>query len=395
MVRHFCYICNKSFSQRGHLKNHLYKKKKCVFNNFTIDNKQKTEISRDDVILLFESKEYEKLFLDVDFTILDSQKTPKDSQKTPKDSQNSEILIKNVENLTKNEKKSKKIQKNPKKSVKNLEKNEFSHKNQKKSDKNLEKKFENVEKNEFSHKNLEKKFENVEKNDFSHKNPEKNKKVIECEYCHMKFSRMNNKNRHIKNKRCSYFKNKFNILHDKNNGGHTTNNIIINNNTQNNININCYGKEDISYITNDVLDDIIKKPMLGIPKLIELIHLNPNHPENNNIKLVNKNLPYIDYYNGDYWKTADKSKVLGNLLKSKAEITDKYFKDIKRDDLCKLYPKYSDAIKYVVNNFEFEDPLIKYKPTKKELLRIYKKLEKDLYTMILNHREFVKDICDN
>ena len=429
MVRHFCYICNKSFSQKGHLKNHLYKKKKCNFNNITIDNKQKTIISHEDVILLFESKEYEKLFLDVDFSILDSQKTPKDSQMTPKDSQmtpkdsqNSEILIKNAKNLTKNEKKSEKIQKNQKKNVQNLEKNDFSHKNQKKNVQNLEKndfshknqkkKFENVEKNEFSHKNHEKKFKNVEKNDFSHKNQkkkfenveknnfshknlEKKKKVIECEYCHMKFSRMNNKNRHIKNKRCSYFKNKLNILNDKNNGGHTTNNIIINNNTQNNININCYGKEDISYITDDVLDDIIKKPMLGIPKLIELIHLNPNHPENNNIKLVNKNLPYIDYYNGDYWKTADKSKVLGNLLKSKAEITDKYFKDIKRDDICKLYPKYSDAIKYVVNNFEFEDPLIKYKPTKKELLRIYKKLEKDLYTMILNHREFVKDICDN
>ena len=49
-----------------------------------------------------------------------------------------------------------------------------------------------------------------------------------------------------------------------------------------------------------------------------MIHLNPEHPENNNIKLVNKNLPFIDYFNGEYWKTADKSTVLGNLLKSKA-----------------------------------------------------------------------------
>ena len=249
----------------------------------------------------------------------------------------------------------------------------------------------------FLKKITKKKFENVEKNEFSHKNLE-GKKYIECEYCHMKFTRMNNKNRHIKNNRCSALKKKLmmNLNNTTNNTiNNTTNNITINN-TQNNININCYGNEDISYITNDVLEEIVKKPMLGIPKLIKMIHLNPEHPENNNIKLVNKNLPFIDYFNGEYWKTADKSTVLGNLLKSKAALTDKYFKDVNNDDqLYKSYPKYSDAIRYVVCNFDFEDPLLKYKPTKKALLKIYKNLEKDLYTMILNHREYVKEICDD
>ena len=224
------------------------------------------------------------------------------------------------------------------------------------------------------------------------KDSEISSKNIECEYCHKIFTRINNKNRHIREKRCHILKNNSQMTNCNN----TMNNITINNtqnNTQNNIHINCYGKENLSYITNDILQDIIKKPLSGIPKLIEMIHLNPQHPENNNIKLVNKNLPFLDYFDGSYWKTADKSKVLGNLLKSKAELTDKYFEDNEDENISELYPKYSDAIRYVVSNFNFEDPLLKYKPSKKALVTIYKKLEKDLYTMILNHREFVKDIC--
>ena len=60
-----------------------------------------------------------------------------------------------------------------------------------------------------------------------------------------------------------------------------------------------------------------------------------------------------------------------------------------------IYPKYSDAVQYVVNNFEFEDPMLKYKPSKKIWVKIYKKLEKDLYTLILSHKEFVKDMYNS
>jgi len=225
----------------------------------------------------------------------------------------------------------------------------------------------------------------------NHNSQEIMQDIIKCEYCGQTFTRNSSRIRHLKNKRCKMRNIKINMANCNN----TTNNITINNNTQNNIHINCYGKENLSYITNEFLQDIVKKPLAGIPKLVEMIHLNPDHPENNNIKLVNKNLPFLNYYNGDFWKTADKSKVLGNLLKSKAAITDKFYKKIEDKKFETQYPKYSDAIRYVVNNFEFEDPLLKYKPSKKALVTIYKKLEKDLYTMILNHREFVKDICDD
>ena len=199
MAPYICYFCNKSFSQRGILRNHFNKKNKCKFKEFDNNKKRKTEISREDMILMFESDEYYNLFDDEKRLPNDSLRLPNDSQMTPSDSQ------------------------------------------------------------------------------------------IECEYCHMKFTRVNNKNRHIKSGSCKVLQQKMLM----NNCHNTTNNITINNNTQNNIHINCYGKEDLSYITNEMLQDIIKKPLAGIPKLVEMIHLNPDHPENTNIKLVNKNLPFF------------------------------------------------------------------------------------------------------
>jgi hypothetical protein len=310
-----CYFCNKYFSQKGNLRNHFKKKYKCEFKKYDENNILKTYISREDVIIMFESDEYHNLFLGTNLDPICTQIAPICTQIAPICTQIAPICTQKINNERR------------------------------------------------------------------------------CEHCHMTFTRKSSKKRHINENHCKKFKQNIHISNCNN----TNNTIIINNTethvTQNNIKINCYGKENLSYITNDILQDIIKKPLSGIPKLIEMIHLNPQHPENNNIKLVNKNLPFLDYFDGSYWKTADKSKVLGNLLKSKAELTDKYFEDIEDENISKLYPKYSDAIRYVVSNFNFEDPLLKYKPSKKALVAIYKKLEKDLYTMILNHREFVKDIC--
>jgi hypothetical protein len=332
MPPHICYFCHNSFTQKGHLGNHFNNTTKCKFKKYDDLNNIKTYISHVDMVLMFESDEYHNLFFDITIT--------------PKSLQNHSKSLQNHSKITPNHSKS---------------------------------------------------LQNHSKNIINR---------LECEYCHKIFTRIDNKNKHIKKNRCQILKNNLQITnnnHEIINNNHQiiNNQQIINNNknkiTNNNVNIqiNGYGKEDVSYITNDILADIIKKPISGIPKLIEMIHLNPDHPENNNIKLVNKNLPYLNYFNGKYWKTADKSKVLGNLLKSKTELTDKYYKNLDIEDTLGSYEKYSDAIKYVMNNFGFKDPSLKNKPSKKKLVEIYKKAEKDLFSMILNYREYVKELCNS
>ena len=182
-----------------------------------------------------------------------------------------------------------------------------------------------------------------------------------------------------------------------NNITNTTHNTIINEsgciinnyNSINNLKINCLGDEDTSYITNDFLNKVIKNPFIGIPKLVELIHFNPEHPENNNIKIINKKEPYLDYFNGNVWKTANKSKVISDVIISKNIITDKHLNNLDDSENSNNYKKYSEAVKYFVNNFVIDN--YSTKPSYKELKKIYKDLEKDIYSLILNHKKNIND----
>ena len=51
------------------------------------------------------------------------------------------------------------------------------------------------------------------------------------------------------------------------------------------ININAYGKENMDYITLNDMQQIIKQPKACLPKFIELLHYDENHPENHNVIL--------------------------------------------------------------------------------------------------------------
>jgi len=105
MPSYICYFCNKQFFQRSHLQNHFTKKYKCKNKKYDLNNNLKTDISHDDVILMFESDEYHNLFLEDENMILDSKKTPKrlqkDSKKTPKDSKKTPKDSKRLQNAPK------------------------------------------------------------------------------------------------------------------------------------------------------------------------------------------------------------------------------------------------------------------------------------------------------
>lgn len=254
------------------------------------------------------------------------------------------------------------------------------------------------------------------------KNSIKNKKSnLNCEFCNKVFTRLDNKKRHVakyckvkkgilsKTKK-SCKKKKPNIIDgngkdDKcvknmiiNGDVNTTN--IINNYTQNNIinteiQINGFGKEDTSYISEDIMKKIIMNPAKGIPKLVELIHFNPNHPENSNIKMINKKDSFLDYYNGDNWSFVDKKKMINYLITSKKALTDDYVDDAKinmDDEKIKAYDKYSEAIDYYIYKFILNSNT---PPSKRSYKKIYRQLFNDILLMIVNHKRLVLDMHEN
>lgn len=89
-----------------------------------------------------------------------------------------------------------------------------------------------------------------------------------------------------------------------NNNNQTINNTIINNTT--NININCFLQPNIAYIPQDLFLDCYMNR--DIPKILENVYCNKDHPENKSIKVVD-NTHFI-YENGEWNSYDDPEKEL-------------------------------------------------------------------------------------
>ena len=103
-----------------------------------------------------------------------------------------------------------------------------------------------------------------------------------CSICFKKFENKDQKYKHKKRGKCDK---------DKYVCNNTTNYIIGTQNniqTQNNLNINVFGKEDLSYLLNDKgiihrLRMYGKEGLYGLPKMLDDVHFNKDRPENQTI----------------------------------------------------------------------------------------------------------------
>lgn len=128
-------------------------------------------------------------------------------------------------------------------------------------------------------------------------NKEASPKTFNCTHCLKRFAFASGLCRHMKTH--TEINNSHNTTNSHNTETHTNSH---NTNTTNNYNqpitinqtINVFGKEDLTKVLNDkefltkCLKDVLRD---GIPNLIEKIYLNPNIPENHNIRLKTAKYP--------------------------------------------------------------------------------------------------------
>jgi len=190
----------------------------------------------------------------------------------------------------------------------------------------------------------------------------KNKKKIVCNYCNKIFSRSDSLNRHI-SKYCKVKKdqeshneiifqelmkdmdelkeynkqliNENNILKQNrtikaNNSFNNTQNNITNN--QQNIKLVAFGKEDMSFIVEEVSKKILNKGFMSVPVLTKYTHFNNNIPEYNNIYISNMRNNYIMVYDGEKWNLRNREIILDDLL------------NIKSDFLIEQFDQYKDEL---------------------------------------------------
>jgi hypothetical protein len=147
--------------------------------------------------------------------------------------------------------------------------------------------------------------------------------------------------------------------------GDTTNN----NNITNNIQINNYGSEDLSHITDAIKTELLKIPYGAVPKLIEFIHFNKDKPENLNIKITNIRDDKISVYQNGKWTFKNKKNTLKNIIDDKYNMLDEHYNE--NDDL-----ELSDF-----NHTNYKNFSEKYDNEEKKLMS---KLYKDTEIAILN-----------
>jgi len=203
-----------------------------------------------------------------------------------------------------------------------------------------------------------------------HKNrvSNKNNMIFICSFCNKSFSHCSSLSRH--KTKCIQVKTNIDTLQKENEElrkkiedlekgkNNTTNNIE--NQTNNIININCFGNENMDYITDKVILHCMSKIYGSIPLLIEKIHFDPEHPENNNIQIPNKKLPHAKIMNGKReWEIVQKKDAIDDMITKGYNLLDESFQenahelaDNKQKYFRNFQAKYEDGDKDIIKDIQ-------------------------------------------
>jgi hypothetical protein len=136
---------------------------------------------------------------------------------------------------------------------------------------------------------------------------------FQCNYCEKKYSNRHSKSKH--QKICSKKK-----INNQNINGDNSN-IIKGNNNNNNIHINYFQNDNLSFITPEFFKKLVKETLFDdehcniIPKMIKEVKFNKSHPENHNIKMANSKSKKGEIYTKEGWKKIDEDLCVDFLSK--------------------------------------------------------------------------------
>jgi len=156
----------------------------------------------------------------------------------------------------------------------------------------------------------------------------------------------------------------------------TTNNINIGNQTINTIILNNYGKEDLSYITDEFKSKLLEGPYGMIQKMIEVIHFNKDKPENSNIILPNKKEKMLKIYRNDTWVYKDEVEAIDDLIDAKYFMLDNHFVRVSQLENSPLKLDFLHEVKYKRFQYLFD----------RKNVDIHDLIRKDCKMILLNNR---------
>jgi hypothetical protein len=175
-----------------------------------------------------------------------------------------------------------------------------------------------------------------------------------------KLQKRNEKLERDKEKLKTIMFNKCNITN--NNGDNITNNIVIN--------LNGYSKTDTSYLTHNNHVEI----MCNVVKFLNLVHANPDKPENMNLLLTSLQDTHMKVYENDKWKSVQKNEHLETIITGLYDLIEKWM----LDNASKLPPQ-------VINKWKrFYEKIVENDDTRETA-------KDELATELYNNRKMIKN----
>ena len=199
-----------------------------------------------------------------------------------------------------------------------------------------------------------------------------------CEYCQRAYTRNSNLTKHLKtckkkkmaeslvviqNEEITKMKQEIEMLkkcksvvtNNNTNNNTTTNSNNNNTNMINNIHINNYGDENLKHLRSKDFANLLSGIYSAVPKLIEKIHFDPEHPENQNIKFTNKKFPYLKVMKDDKWQLVNKKHELLDLIDSKYFMLKERYYSILEKKKYKLTDLQRTKIDEFMDKYNYED----------------------------------------
>ena len=108
----------------------------------------------------------------------------------------------------------------------------------------------------------------------------------------------------------------------------TTNNINNNNNNNNNNNITImdFRGVDTSYIAHDIVAELIKRGDLrsALQEMVEMVHFNPDHPENINAYLADAKHEHGLFFRGGHWQSKSRDELAKLVMFNAAQVMNEH-----------------------------------------------------------------------
>jgi hypothetical protein len=161
------------------------------------------------------------------------------------------------------------------------------------------------------------------------------------------------------------------INNTTNNNTTTTNSHNTNNNITQYITVNPFGKENMEYITREVILKLCAKANFRneiIPRLVKQVHCNPEHPENHNLLITNLRASHGTVFDGENYIAETSKDIIDKVMDT---VTDRLTDAYTMENEDGKFNKYERAITKLEEDIGDEDSKFKREQRTKVRRNIY------------------------